>query len=160
MGGWDESVQGTSAGAGSRASATGAHDGLDLGVAVNAAMDLPVPRPLRGVHGGRAVVGDLVVRLAAYHRTHRRRHELATKLPVVLDDRSRLYVEQVGPDRCRNLHAAVPVIALACPLTAIQDPVVRPLPGRQRDASSAVACGRLPAARAGLHRIAGLEGRP
>ena len=92
---------------------------------------------------------------------HRRRQELATKLPVVLDDRSRLYVEQVGPDRCRNLHAAVPVIALACPLPAIQDPAMRPLPGRQRDdASSAVAGGRLPAAGAGLHRIAGLKGRP
>jgi hypothetical protein len=66
-------------------------------------------RPFRVYDGDGAFVGDFAEWLAAHQWAHERAAEPGTRLPVEIEDRSRLYAEQVWPDRCQTLHAAEPV---------------------------------------------------
>ena len=90
-------------------------------------------RPYRAYDGDGAFVGDFAAWLPAHRWAHQRAAEPGTRLPVEIEDRSRLHVEQVWPDCCQTLHAGEPAIVPTCPLAAVGEPALRVLPGGLSD---------------------------
>jgi hypothetical protein len=86
-------------------------------------------RPFRVYDGDGALVGDFAAWLSAHRWAHQRAGEPEVRLPVEIEDRARLYVEQVWPDRCQALHFTEPAIISTCPLAAVSEPALRALPG-------------------------------
>ena len=113
---------------------------------VNAAMGEVSVRPYRAYDGDGAFVGDFAAWSPAHRWAHQRAAGPGTRLPVEIEDRSRLHVEQVWPDRCQTLHAGEPAIIATCPLAAVGEPALRVLPGGRRegtqdDADGSTDCG-------------------
>ncbi len=100
---------------------------------MNAATSEVGARPYRIYDGDGTFVGDFAAWLPAHRWAHQRATEPGTRLPVEIEDPSRLYVEQVWPDHCQTLHAAEPAIIPTCPLAAIGEPALRVLPGGLSD---------------------------
>lgn len=100
---------------------------------MDAAMIEAGVRPYRIYDGDGALVGDFAAWLPAHRWAHQRAAEPGTRLPVEVEDRSRLYLEQVWTDHCQTLHAAEPVIIPTCPLAAVGEPALRVLPGGLSD---------------------------
>jgi hypothetical protein len=115
-------------------------------------------RPFRVYDGDGAFVGDFAGWLAAHQWAHQRAAEPGTRLPVEIEDRSRLHTEQVWPDRCQTLHAAEPVTIPTCPLAAVGEPALRVLPGGLDD-NAAASAGRTTPGRASAARTAEGRGR-
>ena len=86
---------------------------------MTAAMGEDGVRPYRAYDGDGAFVGDFAAWLPAHRWAHERAAEPGTRLPVEIEDRSRLHVEQVWPDRCQTLHASEPAVIATCPLAAV-----------------------------------------
>ena len=86
-------------------------------------------RPYRIYDGDGVLVGDFAAWLPAHRWAHQRAAEPGARLPVEIQDRTHLYVEQVWPDRCQTLHFAEPATIRACPLTVVDEPALRVLPG-------------------------------
>ena len=99
------------------------------------AMDEVGIRPYRAYDGDGAFVGDFAAWLPAHRWAHERAAEPGTRLPVEIEDRSRLHIEQVWPDRCQTLHAAEPAVIATCPLAIVGEPALRVLPGGGREAT-------------------------
>lgn len=102
-------------------------------VEVNAARGEVGIRPYRAYDGDGAFVGDFAAWLPAHRWAHQRAAEPGTLLPVEIEDRNRLHVEQVWPDRCQTLHAGEPAIVSTCPLAAVGEPALRVLSGGLSD---------------------------
>jgi hypothetical protein len=100
---------------------------------VNAATGEVGVRPYRAYDGDGAFVGDFSAWLPAHRWAHQRAAEPGTLLPVEVEDRSRLHVEQVWPDRCQTLHAGEPAVIATCPLAAVGEPALHVLPGGSHD---------------------------
>ena len=100
---------------------------------MNAPMSEVGIRPYRTYDGDGAFVGDFPAWLPAHRWAHERAAEPGTRLPVEIEDRSRLHVEQVWPDRCQTLHACEPAVIPTCPLAVVGEPALRVLPGGLSD---------------------------
>lgn len=121
-----------------------ARTGLEPEAEVNAATSEVGARPYRIYDGDGALVGDFAAWLPAHRWAHQRAAEPGTRLPVEIEDRSRLYLEQVWTDHCQTLHAAEPAIILTCPLAAVGEPALRVLPGDLCDDAQGNADGNPP----------------
>lgn len=100
---------------------------------MNAATSEVGVRPYRIYDGDGVFVGDFSAWLPAHRWAHQRAAEPGTRLPVEIEDRSRLHVEQVWPDRCQTLHASEPAVIRTCPLAAVGEPALRVVPGGRHD---------------------------
>jgi len=73
-------------------------------------------RAFRAYDGDGTFLGDFAAWLPAHEWAHQRAAEPLTRLPVEIEDRSRIQFEQVWPDRCQVLLHQQPVVAPSCPL--------------------------------------------
>jgi hypothetical protein len=73
-------------------------------------------RAFRAYDGDGTFLGDFAAWPLAHEWAHQRAAEPLTPLPVEIEDRSRVHVEQVWPDRCQVLHHQPPVVVPFCPL--------------------------------------------
>jgi len=96
---------------------------------MTAVMDEAGVRPYRIYDGDGAFVGDFAAWLPAHRWAHQRAGEPGARLPVEIEDRARLYVEQVWPDRCQTLHFASPAVIPTCPLAGVAEPTLHVRPG-------------------------------
>lgn len=113
---------------------------------MNAATSEVGVRPYRIYDGDGVFVGDFSAWLPAHRWAHERAAEPGTWLPVEVEDRSRLYIEQVWSDHCQTLHAAEPAVIPSCPLTAVGESALRVLPGGLSDDADDHPAGGLPGA--------------
>lgn len=82
-------------------------------------------RPFRVYDGDGVYLGDFAGWLPAHQWAHERAAEPGTYLPVEIEDRSRMYVEQVWPEHCQVLHSTPPVVVPSCPLANVGSPALR-----------------------------------